>query len=240
MPGVLHNATLAQVHAADLSRLGPLRGAPGLTVRMDGQTGWVRWHSADAAVVMALLPAPGAQFFERRDGQWLPCGKLIAADNIPQDGFVPLEGVLVPQAAHRQPVVPATIAPVRFDTVRSAQLRACTAVVCTPAAVANWAALAPDAEIARLAACRSGGLVLVIGDNPPMLAGGERFWGDRVLLPLGWRAQPDLPESSLCEAAGVGTDEILLWRNGANFVPRKSLVALTRAAARLGAREGQP
>lgn len=237
MPGVLHNATLARVPAADLSRLGPLRGAPGLAVRLEGDSAWVRWQSADATIVGALLPAPGAAFFERRDGDWLPCGKRIPVD-VPTEGFLPLESALLPQPRATVAAQAANLAPLRFTVVRSTRSQPCSAIVCTPAAVATWAAMATDAEIAGLQACRSGTLVLVTGARLPLIAGGERFWGEHVLLPLGWRAEPDLPESTLCEAAGCGPEEILLWRDGAVFVPRKAITPLTRAAARQGARDG--
>lgn len=237
MPGVLHNATLARIGTGDLARLGVLRGSPGIAVRLDADAAWVRWQGADSTIVSALLPAPGAAFFERRDGYWLPCGRLIPVD-VPQDGFAPLESALLPQATPALAAGQASLAAVRFSIARSDRVQPCSAVVCSPAAVAAWAAMAPDAEIARLEGCRSGNIAIVFGAPPPLIAGGERLWGQRVLLPLGWCAQPDLPESTLCEAAGCGPDEILLWRGGAVLVPRKAIVKLTRAAARLGARDG--
>lgn len=237
MPGVLHNATLARVPAHEITRLGPLRGAPGITVRLDADMAWVRWQGADAAVVAALLPAPGAAFFVRRDQSWLPCGRRIPVA-VPEGEYLPLQNLLLPQPASTVGVQSITIAPVRFSLARSTLARPCSAVVCTPAAVAAWASMAPDSAVARLSACRSGNLAILFGDNPPLVAGGERYWGERVLLPLGWRAERDLPESSLCEAAGCGPEELLLWREGAVFVPRKAIAPLTRAAARLGARDG--
>lgn len=238
MPGVLHNATLAKVPAAELGRLGVLRGSPGISVRLEADTAWVRWQSVDTAIVASLLPAPGAAFFERRDNSWLPCGQRIPVD-VPGGDYLPLESVLLPQPESSRIAQPIGLAPLRFVTVRSTRALPCSAVVCTPAALAAWASLAPDAAIARLSACRSGNLAIVLGNNPPLVAGGERFWGERVLLPLGWRAEPDLPESSLCEAAGCRPDELLLWRGGPIVVPRKAVTPLTRAAARLGARGDQ-
>ncbi|MCL4729382.1 MAG: hypothetical protein KJ044_02960, partial [Planctomycetes bacterium] len=216
---------------------GPLRGAPGLTVRLEGETAWVRWSSADATVVSALLPAPGAAFFERRDGHWLPCGARIPVD-VPTDDFAPLASLLFPQPVSVVSTEAPAVAAVRFHVARSDRVRPCTAVVCTPATLAAWAGMAPDAQIGRLVACRSGNLALVLGTEPPWIPGSERYWGQRVLLPLGWRAEPELPPDALCEAAGCEPDDLLLWRNEPVIVPRRALAPLTRAAARLGARDG--
>src|SRR5262249_9797231 len=89
----------------------------------------------------------------------------------------------------------------------------------------------------RLAALRAAccqGRVLLRGERLPLLAGGERFWGERVLVPLGCRPEPELPESALREALALGDDELLLLGEGPpEVVPEAALQPLTRARLRL-------
>ncbi|MBK9973648.1 MAG: hypothetical protein IPP14_02630 [Planctomycetes bacterium] len=236
MPGVLHNATLAELPAHSLAVLAALRGVPGLRVLVAGDRAWVRWDGADPAVVQALLPAAQARFFERRDGHWFACGSALPAFDLPAGDFAPLHSMLLPGRLERQAVESAALLRANFTILRDDQPRECTALICTPGALAQWAAMAPDAEIAQFTACRSGELVLVVGNRPPLLAGCERFWGSRFLLPMGWRANPDLPEQALCEAAGATATELVLWRSGAILIPGDCLAPLSRASARMGAR----
>lgn len=238
MPGVLHNATLADLPANSLPLLGPWRGAPGVRVLLAAGRAWVRWEVADPSIVQALLPAPEVRFYERRDERWFACGSRLPVHDLPEGEFAPLGTMLLPGRVHIAPAPGGALSPVKFTIERDAQPRACTALVCTPVALAQWVALAPDTEVASFTACRSGELVLLMGERPPLLPGCERFWGSRLLLPLGWRASPDLPEQALCEAAGAGAGEMVLWRGGAIIVARACMAPLTRASARLGARHG--
>jgi hypothetical protein len=77
-------------------------------------------------------------------------------------------------------------------------------------------------------------MALLLGRGVPLLAGGERFWGTRALVPLGQRAEPTLPEAALCEALGVGADEILFLESaGVEVLPLRVFQPLTRAGVRL-------
>ena len=79
--------------------------------------------------------------------------------------------------------------------------------------------------------------LLVLGERLPMLDGGERLWGRDVLIPLGFVADPDLPEEALRQATDLGPDEILLLRpDEAEFVPRSAFSRLSRAGLRLAGR----
>ena len=70
-------------------------------------------------------------------------------------------------------------------------------------------------------------------DQLPATPGADRFWGDRVLIALGFRSNPDWPESALREAAQVGRNEILiLTENAAEAIPANAFRPLTRAAIR--------
>ena len=87
----------------------------------------------------------------------------------------------------------------------------------------EWADGALTADIEALTAARRGGEVWLTGEQLPALAGGERFWGKRVLVPLGFRPDPDWPESALLAAAECGDDEaLILTADGAEVLPRSA------------------
>jgi hypothetical protein len=80
-----------------------------------------------------------------------------------------------------------------------------------------------------------------VGGRLPTLPGAERFWGNRVLVPLGFRPEPCWPESALAEVLGLADEELAMLReSGATAIPVAALRPLTRASARLAAREPTP
>ena len=99
-----------------------------------------------------------------------------------------------------------------------------------------WVDRATTRELASVQAARHGERVLLRGDRLPAIANAERFWGDGVLRPLGFRVEPDLPETAIRAAAAVSLNELLvLAADGAEAIPYEAFTPLTRAAARLAA-----
>jgi hypothetical protein len=65
-----------------------------------------------------------------------------------------------------------------------------------------------------------------------------RLWGDDLLVPVGFRPDPDLPPATLREAVGAEADElVVLDEAGAEVVPRAAFAPLTRAGVRLALRD---
>lgn len=235
MHGVLTNATLARIPTAALPLIGGLRAYASVQVRGDGARVWVRWDEAGFEILRALLPVQGAEFFERLERQWHICGHSLPAFDVPGDGFRPLASVLT--AGRVQVVADAGVAfpKVVLALKRSNQPRDPAAMLCTVKALVAWADMAPTARITALSAARNGELVLLMGQPLPVIEG-ERFWGERLLCPLGWAPDPALPEESLLQPTGAGPDELALLRPGSiEIIPRGALRGLTRASARLGA-----
>jgi hypothetical protein len=82
--------------------------------------------------------------------------------------------------------------------------------------------------------------VLLLGNHLPPLPGAERFWGARVLIPLGYRPEPALLESALLEVLHLMADELAVWTlDGAEVLPRSALQPLTRSAVRLALAEAR-
>ncbi|HEY1375595.1 MAG TPA: hypothetical protein VGF55_02315, partial [Gemmataceae bacterium] len=192
----------ARVPAAGLAALAPVRCRPGVAVHALGELAWVVFPAGDADVLRELRPVAGAEFFAYRGGAWFRLnGRLPTTDRPPVEGGVPLDRAVVP--APVTPVPPDTPGPpVRLTVVRGGGPRPATAVRCAVAALARWADAATTAELAAIRAARCGGRALLVGPRLPAVAGGERFWGERVLVPVGFRPAPDLPADVLRAACG--------------------------------------
>jgi len=232
-PQPLSACRAARVPAARLESLAALRVKGGVRV-VAGEVAWVTWEHDRPDVVGALLAVPGAELFEPRDGRWFRPGDHLPAFEAPTaEESVALDRI----------VVPANLAPtdpdgrmqrcVPLKLVRSKGARPTTAIRCPVGVLSAWADSATTAEISQVRGCRCDNLAWFLGKNFPAIPGAERFWGERVLIPLGYRPEPDWPESALREAAGVGPDEILvIAESGNEALPVDAFRPLTRSAIR--------
>jgi hypothetical protein len=79
--------------------------------------------------------------------------------------------------------------------------------------------------------------VLLLGSRLPPISDAVRYWGEAVLVPLGYRPEPEVPPAALRAAAGAADEELLLLGEaGAELIPRGAFSPLTRAGVRLGAK----
>jgi hypothetical protein len=129
-------------------------------------------------------------------------------------------------------------------------------VRCRLADLAAWADWAPSVWIESLSGawCAStaeepdGAEVLLLGaahtaaraeSRPPgsirlPAFDGRRFWGSDVLIPLGYRAEPELCQRALGAAVGAGPDDlVVLAADGPELIPRRAFRPLSRASIRL-------
>jgi MoxR-vWA-beta-propeller ternary system domain bpX2 len=236
----LDEVSCASLPAAALPALAPLRCVAGVTVTLAGDRAWLRWTPGDGQVLACVLPLAGAELFVSRQGLWYRVGQHLPAPDVPAEGDArPLEQVLVPAPVSPEPASDWTpqASPVRL--VRDDRPRPATGMWCELAELVRWAERAASAELAAARAARSGSRVLLLGKPPPALPGGTRLWGDRLLVPLGFRPEPALPEGVLRDALGVRPDEIMvLEEGGGEVVPTEALQPLNRAGVRLAAGEG--
>jgi hypothetical protein len=226
----------ACVHVSALAELVDLRREPGVTVTLAGDRAWIRWDPASGAILRRVLPLPGAELYERRGELWFRHGHRLPSFGLPIQGAeaVPLHRAVLPMPAHPEPPVGVPSPPVELTLVRDGQPRDTSAIRCGLEALGRWAEVATTARLGALRAARSDDRVLLLGRPLPPLAGVERFWGDRVLIPLGFRPEPDLPEPALHRALGADRDTLLvLTSQGAELVPLAAFNPLTRAGIRL-------
>jgi hypothetical protein len=207
------------------------------TRRVDGRL-WLWWPAGDAEVLSRVLPLPGVELFARRDGAWFRAGHRLPTAQVPaEEGARPLLSEIVPT-----PVAPRVAryaaAPLRLALVRDTRPRRATALLCPHRELVARADTATSHQLEQLQAARRGENVLLRGERLPPFAGGTRWWGRSVLVPLGFRPEPDLTEGILRDALGLNDGDVaLLTEAGAERVPQAAFGPVSRAGIRLAARE---
>src|SRR5262249_25100136 len=149
-----------------------------------------------------------------------------------EDVARPLASVVTPSPVMS---LPARLerATVCLSLVRDGRFRPATALLCSMTDLARWADSATSHQVDGLRAARHQESVLVCGASLPPLPG-QRWWGGGVLIPAGYRPDPDLPESALAQALSVSAgDVVLLTAEGAERVPAATFGPLSRASIRL-------
>jgi hypothetical protein len=236
------DVSAARLAVAHVAALAPVRNQDDVRVHTDGESAWVRWPAGKPDVVRCLLPVSGVEFFTHRDGHWFRFGsRLPTAESPPSGDGRPVSAVLFP--AKFEPALPTveTAPPVRLGLVRGGEPKAATALACTLVDLAKWADTATTAELTAVRAVRSGGRVVLLGSRLPAVASGTRFWGTDLLVPVGFRPDPDLPPAALRTAVAAGEGElVLLDHDGAELIPKAAFEPLTRAGLRLAIRGLQP
>ena len=236
MTTTLEGVCCARLPASSLKVLADLRREPGIMATPDGDHVWVRWEAGSEAVLRRLLPVPGVELYARRDALWYRPGAHLPTFTVPTDlehGAIPLARAVTPRPIRAIGHQGAEPLPVRLGLARTATVRDATALRCALADLGRWAELAGTAELAVLEAARAGDELLIRGRPLPPIAG-RRYWGDRLLTPLGFRPEPSLPEPALRRALGVAEEEIvLLEADGFETIPCAALQPLSRARVRL-------
>jgi hypothetical protein len=253
----------ASIPVQDLPVLADLRHRPGIRVSIVGDRAWVCWasesESARQLLIERLLPLSRVEMFARRNGHWYRPGEHLPAFGVPigdGSGGTLLDRVVLPRAmsAARPTDIPPRPIPLRLVRDRLCQSRPAAAVSCRLTRLAEWAERETTVRIAALTAVwisNSEGdpgeaEVLVLGQSGmlPTIRGGSRFWGEDLLIPMGFRVDPELSESALRRAVGAGPgDLVLLDVQGPELIPREAFRHLSRAAIRLacaGITTGRP
>jgi hypothetical protein len=237
----LNDVSCARIPAAALAALGSARCARKIEVLPDGDHFWLRWDEADDRLLRLVLPLPGIELFVRRDTHWSRFGQRLPCPG-PPENVQPqrLDQVLFPERVEPAPPGSAGLQPCRLHLVADDRPRPTTAARCALAALLYWADTATTAQLHAVRASRVGDEALLLGDHLPLLPGSVRFWGGRVLVPLGMRPEPALPESSLIEVLGLSDGEIAVLADDSVQVFAADVFGpLTRSGIRRAAQEGQ-
>jgi hypothetical protein len=232
---MLDDITGARLPAAALPVLAGLRCTAGVRVRLHDAEAWVTWEPGSDEVLHVVLTVPGVRLYVRRGETWYRHGRHLPAFEVGfDDSAEPLDRVMVPAAVQPEPPNTVTLAPCRLRLERDDQPRWATALQCRIEDLATWAGGATTDSVEAVMAARSDADVLLLGRQLPPILAGERFWGARVLVPLGFRWKPALPESAVRAALGLREDELAVLRpDSLEIVPRLAFQSLSRAGVRL-------
>jgi hypothetical protein len=151
------------------------------------------------------------------------------------DGGRPLHALLVPAPCQPEPPAAPALAPVPLRLVRDDRPRAASAAMIPLSDLIRFVGEATTWQLDGLRAVWSGQRALVRGERLPALAGGTRLWGRTVLVPLGFRPDPDWPESALRDVLGLRANEIaVLTEEGVEILNADVFAPVTRAGVRAG------
>jgi hypothetical protein len=248
-----HDVGCVRIAIEDLRVLADLRGRVEIRITVMGDRAWVFWEPGTApmpeVLVRRLLPLPGVEMYTQRGGTWYRVGARLPAFGVPlgagSEG-APLERIVLPKPMTAVPPADVAASPVCLRLVRDSPCRARPArgLLCSLARLAAWAEDATSERLAALQAAWTAGPeagsndhdVLVLGapGSLPELPDGVRFWGVDLLVPIGFRPDPELPEPALCRAVGAGPDDlVVLHGQDSERIPRAAFRPLSRAAVRL-------
>ena len=225
----------ARLSAPFLHVLAPVRDRHDARVQLDGDAAWVHWPAGKLEFVRRLLPVAGVEFYSHRQGRWFRFGsRLPTAEGLLTDDGVPLTRVLTPARFAPTPPPLHTSAPVVLCIARGGEPQPTTALVCQITDLLKWGEAATTAELSAVRAARCGSQAILIGAKLPAIRSAAGYWGDDLLIPVGFRAEPDLPRAALRAACAATDDElVLLHENGANVIRGAVFEPLTRAGLRL-------
>jgi hypothetical protein len=204
-----------------------------------------------------LLPLSSVEMYSRRGGDWHRLGDHLPTFGVPlgagSDGAALARALvpkpLCPRAPGDPPLDPIPIRVVRGER---GDPRPARAVRCSLGSLCAWAESVTSARLAALEAAWTisaqkrpdEATVFVLGEALalPELGDCVRFWGGGdLLVPLGFRIEPELPDRALRAAMGAAAGELVaLDEFGHERIPRSAFQPLGRAALRLALRGAVP
>lgn len=231
------DVTAARLPASALMHLAAVRDRAGVRVHVLGDLAWVTWTSSHAEVIACLLPASGVEFFVRRGNEWFRFNSRVPTSDRPPDAAGrPLDAVLVPERLEPRATDTTPLRKLAVRIVRGGGLHPATALRCTLAELLHWVETATTLHLTTLVAARNGDRVLLCGEKLPIIPGATRYWGSAVLIPLGFRAEPELSADILRAVVGAQAGDVVVFdETGVAVIPDLAFAPLTRVGVRLAA-----
>ena len=258
----------ASLRANDLRVLANLRGRAEVRVLLVGDRAWVCWPADSEmlpeVLVARILSLEGVELFTERGGLWYRLGEHLPAFDVPfrdvADGVL-LDRLLIPGKLSAQRPEGRVGDALRAGLVRDNRegFRPATAFQCSLQVLFVWAEQATSSQLGSLqGALRmasdgeredADAFVLGAAGELPLLSESVRYWGTDLLVPVGFRADPDLPDGAFRRVVGAGVgDLVVLDEDGFELIARDAFKPLCRAGIRLARggifgkwpREGSP
>jgi hypothetical protein len=233
----------ASIPTASLSELGELRREAGISVVVAGERTWVRWADDNSSALRRIMAVRGAELHDWRDGRWFRHGDRLPAFHVPFDHAeaMPIYRAIYPLPVQAVPALGHAIIPATFRLVSDDRVRPSSALRCGLHDFGAWSEMATSAQLSALRGVVNDSEILVVGAKLPPIASAQRYWGRCVLVPLGQRPDPDLPEAALRRVLGAGENEyVLLGPDGLERITREMFGTITRGAVRVARGEVVP
>jgi hypothetical protein len=220
-----------------LPMLAEVRCVRGVEVVQENQRVWVSWPPDREEVLQRVLAVPGVRLFVKREAHWYELGRRLPARDVGFDGpCKPLFQALTPVASKMESPKSQSLDRVRLHLVPDDRTRQTTALRCSIDVLQRWIERTPCVQFERLKAVSADDEVLVVGDGLPMLPGNTRYWGERVLTPLGFRIEPELHLGVLQEVLGLSDRDFAIFcDSGVERFSRELFTDLSRGRVRLAA-----
>jgi hypothetical protein len=237
----------------DLEVLADLRGRPEIRVTVAGERAWVCWpvdsDLMPEILARRILPLEGVEMFTERGGEWYRPGEHLPAFDVPfraGAAGVALDRIVIPSKLSAQRPQGSLTDRLRVRLVHDErqEARPATALRCSLRVLCAWAERATTSQLSCLQGAwrrASDGeeadaeaLILGFPGRLPLLQESVRYWGTDLLVPLGFRVDPDLPEPAIRRVVGAGTGDLVVGdEDGFELIARVAFKPLTRASVRL-------
>ncbi len=235
-------ATEARIPTAELARLASLRDRADVRVRTADSWAWITWTTNGIDVIRALMPSPDATFYRIEGETRYRLGQLLpTVESPPLGNDRSLASLLIPEKPLALPVTDGPQSRAQWRIVRGGSVRPTTALVCHLHSLTPIAESATTAELAAIRGLFDANRAILFGANLPAVAGSTRFYGNDLLLPLGYCPEFDLPAKLLLESLGVTPgDKLMATEEFLEVIPADRAEPLTRAGLRLAISGASP
>lgn len=230
----------AVIQMKDAHQLASIRLLVGVEVTCQEPLLWLRGGELDGPVSLALRKISGLDRYDlTEDGQCIQPGHLIPARPLPQGSWVALSKFLAPEVPVASLAGDAS-SPVSLQVVPSNLPRQPGALLASLADWLEYACIAPEVRLRALTfAVSSRREALILGCPLPPVRGTAMVVESGLIVPCGYRWQPELDAEAVWKAFPVETGDMVLLRPDVPFevIAKDQFVAATRSAVRLTAKE---
>ena len=232
----------ASIRADDLPALGSLRSLEGIEISREGDRVWVYWSCEQMDPVATLMPLTGSRLYVSHETRLWPLGSRIPLRARDGGERSAIANAILPRPVQAELPRVAGIEPVELRLIASENVQPATAMLCPLAALASWAERAASLAFEGRIAARLDDMALLRSIKnllrPPPIAA-ERFWGDRLLIPLGFALSRNFPNRSRSRLwVAPATRSFLHEPGGFEAIPESAFGPLDRARIRLALRGG--
>lgn len=217
------------------SALGTLRLVQGIDVLADQHHVWVRGNVLSSDLLRRIRTVPDAELFARRSGDQLSFWEAtVPCERLPDGSWQPLAKWLELEFP-RAGFAGRTTSKMALTLARAATMSMSNVIATAWSVWKQFATTAPSVRLNPLSFAVSSELqVLILGTPLPPLSGQTLVEESGVIVPSGWRFEPELSHRAVADVLGLSPDDYALFEQDGSFtrIARSSFVKATRSAVR--------